>query len=54
MKEFIIFVCTDFTEIFFSKLSSAALNYNLPSLFTDSYCGGGGGGGGGYLISIAY
>ena len=40
MKEFIIFVCTYFTEIFFSKLSSAALNYNLPSFFTDSYCAG--------------
>ena len=31
MKEFIIFVCTDSTEIFFSKLSSAGLNYNLPT-----------------------
>ena len=41
MKEFIIFVCTDTTEILFSKLSSAALNYNLPSFFTDSYCAGG-------------
>ena len=40
MKEFIIFVCTDSTEIFFSKLRSAGLNYNLPSLFTDSYCVG--------------
>ena len=40
MKEFIIFVCTDSAEIFFLKLSSAALNYNLPSFFTDSYCGG--------------
>ena len=48
MKEFIIFVCTDSTEIFFSKLRSAGLNYNLPSFFTDSYCAGG------YLISIAY
>ena len=38
MKEFIIFVCTDSTEIFFSKLRSAGLNYNLPSFFTDSYC----------------
>ena len=47
MKEFIIFVCTDSTEIFFSKLRSAGLNYNLPSFFTDSYCAGGGGGGGG-------
>ena len=37
----IIFVYTDFTEIFLSKLRSAALNYNLPSLFTDSYCVGG-------------
>ena len=46
MKEFIIlFVCTDSTEIFFSKLRSAGLNYNLPSFFTDSYCAGGGGGG---------
>ena len=41
MKEFIIFVCTDSTEIFFSKLRSAGLIYNLPSFFTD-----------GYLISI--
>ena len=51
MKEFgsekIIFVCTDPTEIFFSKLRSAGLNYNIPSFFTDSYCAGGGGGGGG-------
>ena len=47
MEEFIIFVCTDSTEIFISKLRSAGLNYNLPSFFTDSYCltvGGGGGG----------
>ena len=43
MKEFIIFVCTDSTENFFSKLRSAGLNYNLPSFFTESYCGGGGG-----------
>ena len=49
MKEFIIFVCTDSTEIF-SKLMSAGMNYNLPCFFTDSYCAGGGG----YLISIAY
>ena len=35
MKEFIIFVSTDSTEIF-SKLRSAGLNYNLPSFFTDS------------------
>ena len=40
MKEFIIFVCTDSTEIF-SKLRSAGLNYNLPSFFTESYCAGG-------------
>ena len=44
MKEFgsekIIFVCTDSTEIFFSKLMSAGLNYNMPSIFTDSYCVG--------------
>ena len=44
MKEFIIFVATDSTEIFFSKLRSAGLNYNLPSFFTDSYCAGWGGG----------
>ena len=50
MKEFIVFVCTDSTEIFFSKLRSACLNYNLPSFFTDSYRGGGGG----VLISIAF
>ena len=51
------FFCTDSTEIFFLKLRSSCSNYNLPSFFTDSYCGGGGGGGGrggGYLISIAY
>ena len=35
------FVCTDSTEIFFSKLRSAGLNYNLPSFFTGSYCAGG-------------
>ena len=29
------------TKIFFSKLRSAGLNYNLPSFFTDSYCAGG-------------
>ena len=39
MKEFIIFVRTDSTEIF-SKLRSAGLNYNLPCFFTDSYCAG--------------
>ena len=37
----IIFVCTDSAEIFFSKLRSAGLNYNLPSFFTESYCAGG-------------
>ena len=31
MKEFIIFVCTDSTEIFLSKLRSSCSNYNLPS-----------------------
>ena len=46
MEEFIIFVCTDSTEIF-SKLRPAGLNYKLPSFFTESYCAGGGGGGGG-------
>ena len=40
-KEFIIFVCTGTTEIFFSKLRSSCSNYNLPSFFTDSYCAGG-------------
>ena len=40
MREFIIFVCTDSTEVF-SKLRSAGLNYNLPSFFTDSCCAGG-------------
>ena len=40
MKEFIIFVCTDSTEIFFSKLRSAGLNYNLPSFCSDSYFAG--------------
>ena len=40
MKKFIIFVCTDSAEIFFSKLRSAGLNYNLPSFFTESYCAG--------------
>ena len=47
MKDFIFFVSTDPTEIFFSKLRSAGLNYSLPCIFTDSYCAGGGGGGGG-------
>ena len=40
MREFIIFVCTDSTEVF-SKLRSAGLNYNLPSFFADSCCAGG-------------
>ena len=34
MKEFIIFACTDSTEVFFSKLRSAGLSYNLPCLLT--------------------
>ena len=38
MKEFgsekIIFVCTDSIEIFFSKLRSAGLKYNMPSFFS--------------------
>ena len=42
MKEFIIIVCTDSSEIFFSKLRPAGLNYNLLSFFNDSYCAGGG------------
>ena len=33
MKEFVIFVCTDSTEIFFSNLRSAGLNNNLASFF---------------------
>ena len=33
MEEFINFVFTDSTKIFFSKLRSAGLNYNLPSFF---------------------
>ena len=40
MKEIIIFVCKDSAEIFFPKLSSAGLNYNLPGFFTESYCAG--------------
>ena len=50
-------ICTDSTEILFSKLRSAGLNYHLPKLsfYTDPYCGGGGGGEGrGDLISSAY
>ena len=34
MEEFIIFVCMDSIEIFFSKLTSTGLNYNLPSFFS--------------------
>ena len=41
MEQFIIFVSTDSTEIFLSKLRSSCLDYNLPSFFTDSYCAGG-------------
>ena len=45
MNEFglekIIFVCTDSTEIFFSKLRPAGFNFNMSSFFTDSYCAGG-------------
>ena len=42
MKEFIIFVCTDSTEIFFSKLRSADLTYNLPFFsLTHTVRGGG-------------
>ena len=36
---FFIFVCTDSTEIFFSKLRSAGLTCQVFSL---TYCGGGG------------
>ena len=39
LKEFIIFVCTDSTEIFLSKLRSFCSNYNLQSFFTDSVRG---------------
>ena len=42
-------ICTDSTEILFSKLRSAGLNYHLPnisfSLFLTVRGGGGGGGG---------
>ena len=41
MKELIILVCTDSTEIFLSKLRSSCSNYNLPSFITDSVCAGG-------------
>ena len=35
-------ICTDCTEISFSKLRSAGLNYHFPKLscFTDHYCVG--------------
>ena len=33
-------VCTDSTEIFFSKLRSAGFNYNMLSFFTESCCAG--------------
>ena len=41
--------CTDSTEILFSKLRSAGLNYHLPKrkFFPFPSWGGGGGGGGG-------
>ena len=47
LKEFIIFVCTDSTEIFFSKLRSAGLNYFAKFFHWILLCGG-------YLISFAY
>ena len=47
LSYFYNFVCTDSTEIFFSKLRPAGLNYNLSSFFTGLLCGG-------YLISNAY
>ena len=39
-------ICTDSTEILFSKLGPAGLNFHLPKrkFFTFPYCGGGGGG----------
>ena len=45
-------ICTDPTEIFFSKLRSAGRNYHLLEckfFHFSLLCGGGGGGGGGYL-----
>ena len=47
-------ICTDSTEILFTKLRSAGLNCHLSKLkfFTFPYLGGGGGGW--YLINIAY
>ena len=49
-------ICTDSTEILFSKLRSAGLNYHLPkcNFFTFPYLAGRGEGEGGDLISIAY
>ena len=48
MKEFgsekLIFVCTDSTETFFSKLRSACLTITYQAFFTDYYCAGEGGG----------
>ena len=43
-------ICADSTEILFSKLRSAGLNYHLPKLsfFTDPHCAGRGG------FTIAY
>ena len=40
---YLYLVFTDSTEIFFSKLGSAGLNYYLPKLsfITDPYCAGG-------------
>ena len=40
-------IWTDSTEILFSKLSSAGLNFHLPKrkFFTFPYCAGEGGGG---------
>ena len=46
--------CTDSTEILFSKLRSAGLNYHLPKRKFFPFPSWGGGGGGGELISIAY
>ena len=48
MKKFIIFVCTDATEIF-SKLRSAGLTITFQVFSLTPTVGGGG-----YLISIAY
>ena len=43
-------ICTDSTEILFSKLRSAGLKYHLPKRFSRFLTMRGGGG----LISIAY